>query len=356
MQARDVLQTLIAHPGEYACIDVRSEGEFDDGHIEGFTNAPILNNAERRAVGTVYKQDGQDAAIALGHKLVDPHRTERVSRWLEITVSARNRHAFLSCWRGGLRSQIASQWIRDAGGSVETIAGGYKAMRRVALEAIENVPSLVRIGGMTGSGKTELLHAVDSAFVIDLEKHARHRGSAFGKPIDGTQPGQASFENSIGLSILSGHDRLRLVENESITIGSVHLPFSFAAKMRESPLIILDAPLAERAERIAKEYVTDRLNTGFSKERLRDEFSRAFEAIRKRLGGLLTDQIKAQMTMAFASTAPEAHHDWIAILLREYYDRRYAWSAERTQAPILMRGDFKTCRQWIYDRFASLKP
>ena len=37
-------------------IDVRSEGEFAEDHIPGAINLPVLNNAERERVGTIYKQ------------------------------------------------------------------------------------------------------------------------------------------------------------------------------------------------------------------------------------------------------------------------------------------------------------
>ncbi|NBP75729.1 MAG: hypothetical protein EBU61_06835, partial [Crocinitomicaceae bacterium] len=37
-------------------IDVRSEIEFDKGHIPGAVNIPILNTEERKIVGTIMSQ------------------------------------------------------------------------------------------------------------------------------------------------------------------------------------------------------------------------------------------------------------------------------------------------------------
>src|SRR4051794_10579133 len=102
-----------------AWLDVRSEGEHADGAIPGFVNAPILTNEERHRVGICYQEQGQDAAIRLGHELVDPHRTERVARWLGAGPEL-----LVGCWRGGLRSRIAAEWIREAGGSAVALQGG----------------------------------------------------------------------------------------------------------------------------------------------------------------------------------------------------------------------------------------
>lgn len=37
-------------------VDVRSPGEFEEDHIVGAINCPVLDNEERRIVGTIYKQ------------------------------------------------------------------------------------------------------------------------------------------------------------------------------------------------------------------------------------------------------------------------------------------------------------
>ena len=44
-------------------IDVRSEGEFEQGRIPLATNVPLLNNEERKKVGICYKENGNEAAV-----------------------------------------------------------------------------------------------------------------------------------------------------------------------------------------------------------------------------------------------------------------------------------------------------
>jgi tRNA 2-selenouridine synthase len=71
-------------------IDVRSEGEYEGGHMRNALNIPLLNNAERVEVGTDYKQKGQQEAIKTGFRLVGPRlagiieETEQIGRELLV--------------------------------------------------------------------------------------------------------------------------------------------------------------------------------------------------------------------------------------------------------------------------------
>ena len=51
-------------------MDVRAPVEFDKGAFPQSVNLPLMVDVERQKVGTMYKQQGQQAAIALGHSLV----------------------------------------------------------------------------------------------------------------------------------------------------------------------------------------------------------------------------------------------------------------------------------------------
>lgn len=63
-------------------IDVRAPIEFEQGAMPAAINLPLMNNDERAAVGTCYKQQGSDAALALGHKLVAGEiRQQRMDAW-----------------------------------------------------------------------------------------------------------------------------------------------------------------------------------------------------------------------------------------------------------------------------------
>ena len=82
-------------------LDVRSEGEYDYGHIIHATSLPLFNNEERKIIGTAYKQQGQNEAILLGLDYVGKKMSEFV-RFVQPQIS--NNKVFVHCWRGGMRS------------------------------------------------------------------------------------------------------------------------------------------------------------------------------------------------------------------------------------------------------------
>ncbi|MBU2099360.1 MAG: tRNA 2-selenouridine(34) synthase MnmH, partial [Gammaproteobacteria bacterium] len=175
-------------------IDSRAPVEFARGAFPSAVNLPLMTDDERERVGTCYKEQGQHAAIGLGHQLVNGAiKAQRVNAW--VNFAEHNPKGYLYCFRGGLRSQICQQWMRDAGCDYPRVIGGYKAMRRFLLEQLDRLcqtqPMLI-LAGHTGAAKTELLQKMPGA--VDLEAIANHRGSAFGKKPDG-QPSQIDFEN-----------------------------------------------------------------------------------------------------------------------------------------------------------------
>ncbi len=68
-------------------IDVRSEAEFEDDHIPGAVNCPVLDNAERARIGTLYKQVSAFDAKKLGAALV----SRNIARHLEARFADRLR-------------------------------------------------------------------------------------------------------------------------------------------------------------------------------------------------------------------------------------------------------------------------
>ena len=115
-------------------LDTRAPVEFVKGAFPGAVNIPLMNDAEREQIGLRYKQQGQDAAIALGHQLVSGEtKAARIRAWADF--AHRHPDGCLYCFRGGLRSRIARQWIQEeAGIDYPRVAGGYKAMRGFLLE------------------------------------------------------------------------------------------------------------------------------------------------------------------------------------------------------------------------------
>ena len=49
-------------------IDTRAPVEFAKGSLPTAINLPLMTDDEREAVGTCYKEQGQEAAVRLGHE------------------------------------------------------------------------------------------------------------------------------------------------------------------------------------------------------------------------------------------------------------------------------------------------
>lgn len=339
--------------GRRTFIDVRSEGEFAQGFIPGFQNSPILNDDERHQVGLTYKQKGQDAAIALGHQLVDPARRHRVHHWQSLAQASPTGEAYVTCWRGGLRSQIATTWMGEAQVSVKRIIGGYKAMRHELLQPLAAPPPFIVLSGLTGSGKTQLLSSLPVKEKVDLEGLAKHRGSSFGAYHNEPQPAQQTFENAIGMS-LRGISRSVVVEDEGVSIGSVHLPPAIRAAIVATPVIYVDVDASIRAKNICEEYVFQPLKHGITADILCQKLVASVQCVNRRLGGALTTEVIGQIQAAFQQdpTDAEAHAPWITTLLVQYYDRGYTYAFERLDRSIRFRGNYEECQQWILAQFS----
>jgi tRNA 2-selenouridine synthase len=294
-------------------VDVRSEGEYAEGHIAGVNNLPILNNAERVAVGTDYKQKGQKEAIFTGFKLVGPRLGEIVYHAEQL---AKNGELLVHCWRGGMRSENFCRFVSMVGIKSKQLIGGYKAYRQRALDSFELPFQLMVVGGKTGSGKSEVLRALEARGeqILDLEELANHKGSVFGGLMQGPQPTTEQFQNNLFEAILKLDINKRIwVEDESIAIGKIFLPDPFWRSLRDSPVFRVDVPKEKRVERLVKEY-------GHSDKQ---EFLEAMEKIVRKLGG---QHFAAAKEKWLAGDA----HATIEILLN-YYDKAYLNGLERRE-------------------------
>ncbi|WP_066962837.1 tRNA 2-selenouridine(34) synthase MnmH [Microbulbifer sp. Q7] len=341
-------------------IDTRAPAEFNKGSFPNAVNLPLMTDIERQKVGTCYKQHGQQAAIALGHQLVSGKtKAARINAWAEFARAHPN--GYLFCFRGGLRSQISQQWLAEAGIAYPRITGGYKAMRSFLIEEIESAVRECRftlVGGMTGTGKTEVLMQLDNA--VDLEEHANHRGSSFGKRAT-AQPPQIGFENALAVDFLkrraSGQTRF-VLEDESRLIGRCSVPLSLHQGMCDYPLVWLEDSLEGRVERILKDYVVD-LCEEFVALHGTEEGPAAFaQALRqnlaniiKRLGGQryqeLDDIMQQALQRQLADGTVDRHRDWITALLRDYYDPMYVYQAEKKAARIVFRGNQREVVEYL---------
>jgi tRNA 2-selenouridine synthase len=336
-------------------LDLRAPCEFVQGTLPGSVNLPILNNEERAMVGTIYKEQGPEAAKALGHQLVSGEtKFARVQSWVEFIQSHPNCAIF--CFRGGLRSQIAQTWLGELGYFVPRLKGGYKWGRSFFLQGLNDFcqqQRLLIVSGATGSGKTKLLGELSSPHpTLDLEGLACHRGSAFGGH-GKEQPSQIDFENSIAQQMMiirrSAFSNPVILEDESRLIGQRIVPGPLFESMRRSPVVIVSESLKSRARTIFDDYILssplnieansyDPSAAGLLMERYRN----AAQRISRRLGGVRTAHVLFLMDKAWEdqqmSGHMETHGLWIEFLLKEYYDPMYESSLERRSPRVLFQG------------------
>jgi tRNA 2-selenouridine synthase len=336
-------EDFLARPG-FALLDVRAEVEFAEGHVPGSVNLPLLTTPERHEVGIVYKRDGQDAAVKLGHQLVDPHRSERVAGWRRFLDG--QREPVLTCFRGGMRSQISQQWITESGLPCVRVEGGYKAMRRVLFSQWEKPVRGFVVTGLTGSNKTGFVRSLNSPRAVDLEAIAVHRGSAFGGLFQPTpQPSQQTFENALGLALFQNKGDF-VFEDESRLVGRCVIPGEFFERMKGLPRVFLETTDEERAAHIFEEYVEVPLQR-LSAAEVEKELLTALRTLRNRLGGLAAAEIEAEVKAAFTSQEREAHLKWISRLLRDYYDGMYRHAMSRHEGAPVFRGRAEELRHWL---------
>lgn len=344
-------------------MDARAPVEFHKGAFPGALNLPLMNDIERQRVGTCYKHHGQQAAIELGHQLVSGAvKAERLQAWAAFARA--HPEGFLYCFRGGLRSQIVQQWLKtEAGIDYPRIGGGYKALRGFLIDTLESVQAdcdFVLLGGMTGTGKTEVLVQLRNG--VDLEGHANHRGSSFGKRATG-QPSNIDFENRLAIDFLkkraAGIDQF-VLEDESRVVGSCALPLALYQGMQQYPMVWLEDRFEQRVERILRDYVVD-LSAEFQVMHGEEGFGRfserlldSLDNVHKRLGGERHRRMRVLMEEALAeqgrSGAVDLHRAWIEGLLREYYDPMYVFQREKKGGRIEFAGERQAVIEYLRQR------
>lgn len=331
-------------------IDVRAPVEFEKGAFPNAVNLPLMNDEERRQVGICYKNKGNAEAVKLGHKLVGGDvKDERIKAWTDFMAA--HPDAMLYCFRGGQRSKISQEWLSDAGKEIVRLKGGYKAFRNYLLDEIEQSPRQFKpvvLGGRTGSGKTILLKRVQNS--IDLEGLANHRGSSFGRKIT-PQPAQIDFENSLAYELIQKLDRgfkHLLFEDEGKNVGNVYIPKAFAAYLAEAPLVILETPTEERVEITFDEYVVEAqkmyAQAGFENalKEWKEDIQSAMKRIERRLGSQrhreVSDIFKNAFNEQIRSGSLDAYKEWVAYLLKEYYDPMYDYQIQKRAEQVAFRG------------------
>jgi tRNA 2-selenouridine synthase len=254
MKAEGLAPEFFIHQSiNHLVIDVRAPIEYRKGHIPEAINIPLFDDEERAEIGTLYKLKGKQPAIARGYELVNP----KLQQWIDLIKQiASNKKVFVYCFRGGMRSNSFAWWLNENKISAQILTGGYKAYRQTVLNRFAQTQNLVLLGGATGSRKTDVLRYIQThqlAPVIDLEKLANHKGSAFGAIGEKEQQPQQIFENTF-FNALQCLTAPFLLEDESMAIGFNKIPYTFWLQMKEAPLIILDVPFELRLKKIMEDY------------------------------------------------------------------------------------------------------
>ena len=314
----EALQSLIP------IIDVRSPQEHGQGCLPNATNIPLFTNQERALVGTVYKKQSKEEAIALGYTFVNP----KLERFVSDAKKVHQHTVIVHCWRGGMRSQsFATHLLANGFLNVSVIEGGYKSYRNYVLNYFKTPFLLQILGGFTGSGKTEILTklALQGEQIINLEAIANHKGSAFGSIGQNKQPTVEQFENELftQLSKLNLHKPIWL-EDESYNIGKAIIPISLFNQMQKAPVLFLEIPRKARAKHLVAIYA----HSGdiFLKE--------SIYRIAKRLGGLRT-----KLALDFLM---QKNYFQVALLALEYYDKYYLLGLQKKVAFKIKKLELKT--------------
>lgn len=274
-------EEFIIRAGNIPVLDVRSPGEYVQGHIPGALSLPLFNDQERAKVGTLYKQQGKTISVQKGLEIVGP----KLKDFTKFALKLDSPEILVHCWRGGMRSSSMAWLLETVGLNVFLLEGGYKAYRRMVLNNFETPLKIILLGGYTGSGKTELLQGLknEGEQILDLEGLANHKGSAFGSLGQQDQPTTEQFENMLSKEISSLDVNKRVwVEDESHNVGKVFLNQPFWEGMRSSPLIRVDTPYEIRLERLMRDYAcfdTEGLATSIKKIEKRLGFDKCKKAL-----------------------------------------------------------------------------
>jgi tRNA 2-selenouridine synthase len=299
-------------------IDARTPSEYALDHIPGAVNAPVLDDAERAKVGTLYKQVSPFEAKKLGGALV----ARNVARHLETIFkdAPKDWKPLIYCWRGGKRSGAMAHILREVGWQAQTLAGGYRAYRRWVVEQLLDLPGRLDfrvIHGPTGSGKSRLLAALAraGAQVVDLEALAAHRGSVLGGLPQQPQPSQKWFESQL-LARLQQLDAAQpvYVEGESKKIGELQVPDALMERMRGSTCVLLETGVETRITLLLDEY---------------EHFTLDRAALAAQLDCLTALHGRGRIADWKALAASGEWRAFVGRLLLEHYDPAYERSSAR---------------------------
>lgn len=302
---------IIENKMDVIFIDVRSEGEYEKEHIPGAINIPLLDNEQRKIVGTIYKTIGKRKAKEKGLEFVAPKLMDLYHNFSE--VSQVNKQIVIYCARGGTRSESITSLMQSFL-TVVKLEGGYKSYRdyvRTNLDILLEDFTFVTLYGPTGCGKTRLLEQFTKQGydVLDLEACANNRGSILGGVGLSKDHSQKYFESLVFDTLINAKSKLIFCEGESKRIGSIVMLGKLYDKTRGNYKIYIDCPLDRRVQIIKEEYITDDLDL--------DKLKITFEKLKRYHG---SDKINNYIIQL------ENNQSELVIenLIVDYYDKVYS--------------------------------
>ncbi|MDD4035989.1 MAG: tRNA 2-selenouridine(34) synthase MnmH [Bacilli bacterium] len=311
------VETLINNKDKYLIIDVRSPLEYKDGTIKDAINIPILDNDERKQIGTLYKEN-KNEAYRLALEILSRKLLYFYDEVNKLKMNNPNKRILFFCFRGGLRSK-SIQSIINLKVPVYRLEGGYKAYRRYLLDNLpiySNKVNWLVLTGNTGSGKTIILEELQNRGypVIDLEKLANNRGSIFGSIGMGDKVNQKVFDSELFFELKNYIDKnitYIFIESESRKIGNVILPEAMHNKMKSSPHIMLNVSIDKRIKIIKDMYDLNNIDKDNIKIIINNN-----KHFKERLGNKWLQQINNYLD--------ESNYDeFIKRLMLDYYDKLY---------------------------------
>ncbi len=304
-------------------VDVRSPGEYKQGHIPGASNVSLFSDEERSAIGKIYKKQGRDASVRQGLEYVGPNMVQMIDKARELCPGG---ELLIHCWRGGMRSESMAWLFETAGIKCYLLRGGYKSYRGYIRENISTVKEILVLGGLTGSGKTILLKQMKKLGepMVDLEGLAEHKGSAFGGIGQKTQPSTEQFENNLYRDLSKIKEPYCWVEDESLQIGKVFIPKPFFEMMMQSRVMFIDVPHEYRINILVADY----------SEQDKGLLEEAILKVKQRLGDLASRQA--------IDALRESDYSETARILLSYYDKTYKYGLGRKNIKLVHHLDLTT--------------
>ncbi len=303
-------EELIKNFENFLLVDIRSPSEYKEFHIPGAINIPLFDDEEKRFIGEVYRVKGQEIAKEEGIKLISPKLYHFYKRFKEL--ENRGKQIVIYCWRGGMRSVAMCSFLSGTGIKVIRLEGGYRGFRRYILEDMKRIikeKKFIVLTGKTGVGKTSLLRDMErEGFpVVDLEKLAKDRGSAFGKVGIKENTTQKMFDAYLYFTLRDIKDTVIFIEDESRRIGNIHLPEDLYTSIVKGFRVELNTTLEERIRNIEEEYLKN-ADVG--------DIMEAVYKISKYLGKEGTEHVLNLIK-------EERWREAIRFLIENYYDKTY---------------------------------